>query len=187
MSKKNESKCRKAKERNKRQAQYKAKRPRQCGGCRACCYVYPLGTKPHRQWCKHVTSTGCGCHDESRPPVCKEFRCCYLLDKKWPLSMRPDHSGLIVTMKGCCGGHDVVGCSEVWPNAARTTGLEMIIGLRKCGLLIVVSTASCEYMICDHLGLGADDVPRLGEQLVEQTAEVREAHEQIDFAFASGA
>jgi len=175
----------KAKMRDKRQAEYKARRPRQCKGCRACCYVFSIGRKPGRQWCKQVTPTGCGCHNESRPDICKNYRCCYLLGKGWPLSFRPDHSGLIVTGRGRYDGHGVVGCSEVWPDAAATTGLEIVNFLRKHNLLIVVSTATGDYLIGDHLGIGSDDVLRFREWIVETTAKDREAHKQIDFEFAS--
>ena len=57
--------------------------------------------------------------------------------------------------------------------------------LRERGLLIVVTTAESEYLICDHLGFGPDDVARFANWIDEETAEEREAHKQIDFQFAT--
>jgi hypothetical protein len=53
------------------------------------------------------------------------------------------------------------------------------------GVIIVVCTDSGDYVIGDHLGFGPDDIPTFTDWIVGETAEVREAHKQIEFDFAS--
>jgi hypothetical protein len=109
MSKKNkaDAKKKKAAERNKRMAEYR-NRPHTCGGCRECCYIFPLPGKPARQWCKHITEKGCGVY-QTRPPLCRGFQCQYLSHQaKMPKHWRPDRSGVILTYRGHHKGYPIL-------------------------------------------------------------------------------
>lgn len=181
--KKRLAKRKKAQLRNKRQAEYKANKPKQCGGCRACCYVFELGAKPEREWCRHVTPTGCGCHDDNRPNVCKEYKCGYLTLKNLPLATRPDHSGLILTRRDDFEGHPVAMCSAAWKGAsASTVGRQLIEQFCDNGYLVLVADGTAiEFFGFKDKGYEEDVVERMTNQLrAERDAK---GHRNIDFDF----
>ena len=104
--KKLEQQRRKQKKRNSGRRQYQ-NRKRTCGGCRECCFVYALGSKPRLEWCKHITLTGCGCHDDpSRPEVCKAYECLWL-HSNLPITYRPDRCGLTGSLRDPYRGYPV--------------------------------------------------------------------------------
>jgi len=77
-----------------------------CGSCNACCRVFdvPAVEKKAGVWCKHC-DIGKGCKIyETRPEVCVEFKCLWLLsqereDKRdhLPASLRPDKCKVVIT------------------------------------------------------------------------------------------
>ena len=134
----NAKKKRKALERNKRQASHRAERQkRTCGGCRACCYVFPLGQKPARQWCQHVTATGCGLHDSPRPAICGSYRCMWLDYTEMPQKYRPDKCGYVITRRVPYKGHYVVVLTQCCEGVVVPH--ELVKVFRRAGLLVVVN------------------------------------------------
>jgi hypothetical protein len=54
---------------------------RECGGCTACCKTHPIESirKPQNAWCPEcLKGKGCNIY-ATRPPVCAEFKCQWLL------------------------------------------------------------------------------------------------------------
>ena len=162
------------------------RKTRTCGGCRACCHVFPLGDKPKREWCKHVTPTGCGCHaDPNRPKVCRDYRCVWL-DSDFPESLRPDRSGCVVTPRTSFRGYRVVGVSQVWDGAMKSSdGRTLMAGLEANGAIVLVfhhdGRINCR---CRHLGLGPDIGPALHDHIVSDSARLNAANEALDFDFS---
>ena len=149
-NKKVEAKRKKTRERNARQAAYRAavrNRPRKCGECRVCCFVFPLLDKPERCWCRHVTGEGCGCY-EDRPAVCRNYRCAYLKEKAFPDSWRPDRSGVIITRRGSFRGHPVLYLSAVWDGALERAQGERIVSVLSGTNAIVVYRKEDRYCVC---------------------------------------
>jgi hypothetical protein len=72
---------------------------RNCDGCTLCCKVLaaePLG-KPMNQWCVHcVPGRGCGIH-ATRPPVCRNYSCGWLIDGALGEEWRPETAHIIIT------------------------------------------------------------------------------------------
>ena len=55
-----------------------------CGSCTACCRIFdiPELSKPAGKWCEHCEiGRGCQIYD-SRPSVCKQFECFWLLSQE---------------------------------------------------------------------------------------------------------
>ena len=74
-----------------------------CGGCKECCYVYPVPElgKLDREWCRHCNEAGCAIHDQEREEVCEAFRCMWLkMPSTFPENLRPDRCGVIFASKG---------------------------------------------------------------------------------------
>ena len=73
-----------------------------CGECRACCIELKIDTpefqKDARTLCSHHTGSGCGIY-ATRPKVCREFLCGWLLFPELGDDWRPDRSGVIVLQK----------------------------------------------------------------------------------------
>ena len=74
---------------------------RGCDGCTLCCKVLeaePIG-KPANVWCVHcVKGVGCGIH-LSRPPVCREYHCGWLIDGTLGEEWRPETAHIIITYR----------------------------------------------------------------------------------------
>ncbi len=72
---------------------------RSCDGCTLCCKVLaaePLG-KPMNQWCVHcVPGAGCAIHT-TRPPVCRNYQCGWLIDAALGEEWRPQTAHIIIT------------------------------------------------------------------------------------------
>ena len=111
-------KKKKATERNKRQAAFRAKKKeRKCGACSLCCYVYPLAefAKPAGKWCQFKCEQGCSLHDQERPPVCTEFQCVWLQHPEIPARYRPDRIGCLLKYRRL----DVIEMIEAFNGAAE--------------------------------------------------------------------
>jgi len=160
-----------------------------CNGCRACCYAYELGTKPAWTWCKHVTASGCGCHDDQRPDVCKNFKCGYFYNN-WPEALRPDRCGVIVAGRGAYKGRLVVACREVWRGAAEGgVGQWLIAFLRRSGVLVWLSTEEGAWLVGGlfgvlDLGYDADDYVAILEQLHGEAVAAQRLAASCGFEFA---
>jgi hypothetical protein len=72
---------------------------RGCDGCTLCCKVMqvdPPIDKPMNQWCIHcVPGTGCGIH-ETRPSVCRQFHCVWLMDGTLGEEWQPERCHMVL-------------------------------------------------------------------------------------------
>lgn len=76
---------------------------RSCGGCSACCKVLgietPELTKPRGQWCPNCRpGQGCAIY-ESRPTVCRDFKCAWLAGESLGDEFRPDRLKVMFTLE----------------------------------------------------------------------------------------
>lgn len=70
---------------------------RSCGGCRACCFRYPIHAieKPKRSTCPNSCEAGCSLHGtEAKPDECVNYKCLWLIGLG-NTSDRPDKIGAI--------------------------------------------------------------------------------------------
>jgi uncharacterized cysteine cluster protein YcgN (CxxCxxCC family) len=79
---------------------------RECGSCSACCKLLeitaeraPEIAKPAGEWCAHCARPGCSIY-ESRPNLCQDFACQWLLDERLGPEWFPATSGMILVMEG---------------------------------------------------------------------------------------
>lgn len=87
-----------------------------CGDCNACCERYTIPDvfwssepKPRNALCEKWCN-GCSIYEE-RPQACKDFECVWLLlhkarDGKFPVSLRPDNTGVMVVTRDPQEGYD---------------------------------------------------------------------------------
>lgn len=72
---------------------------RSCDGCTLCCKVMKVDApidKPMNEWCRHcVRGTGCGIH-ETRPPVCRNFHCMWLIDGRLGPEWQPERCHMVL-------------------------------------------------------------------------------------------
>lgn len=91
---------------------------RGCDGCTLCCKVLeaePIG-KPANVWCVHCVKTkGCAIH-ETRPPVCREYHCGWLIDASLGEEWRPETAHLIISYRDE-GRSMTVHADEDYPDA----------------------------------------------------------------------
>lgn len=130
---------RKAKKRNEQQQRHRAQpRPRTCGECRMCCYVFcvPDLAKKRHEWCRHVSADGCSLHDKERPAVCTDFACLWLAHPEVPERFRPDRIGCVAIE---LGNRVVVICQTYKGAAKRHDASWFIDGLVAAGDKVVVS------------------------------------------------
>lgn len=80
-----------------------------CGSCNLCCklpavpHIPGFGAKPRDQMC-YLCDEGKGCTIyATRPPVCRDFECMWLITQKWgdgskayAPELRPDQCGVVV-------------------------------------------------------------------------------------------
>jgi len=66
-----------------------------CGDCDACCKIFTVDEvdSPKGEYCKYCDK-GCLIY-ETRPDVCKEFKCGYLVGG-WEIELRPDNCGVMI-------------------------------------------------------------------------------------------
>ena len=75
---------------------------RTCGGCTLCCTVMGIAelAKPAGAGCPHcVSGSHCSIYG-GRPGSCRSFRCQWLANPTLPASLRPDRSGVVLTVSG---------------------------------------------------------------------------------------
>jgi hypothetical protein len=76
---------------------------RECGSCSECCrllaidasHAPEIGPKPAGQWCKHCTQPGCSVYS-SRPQLCADFKCQWLVDERLGEEWKPSRCGMIL-------------------------------------------------------------------------------------------
>ena len=69
-----------------------------CGPCTMCCKSLEIEffKKPAGDWCQHCNHAG-GCNAyETRPPICREFECAWMMERALPAHLRPDKVGTIL-------------------------------------------------------------------------------------------
>lgn len=73
-----------------------------CGSCTLCCTLLRVALdppKPPRETCRHCTKAGCAIY-ETRPAVCRSWRCAWLQSQDSPHPMprdtRPDKCGVVI-------------------------------------------------------------------------------------------
>jgi len=72
---------------------------RHCDGCTLCCKVMRVDEplhKPMNVWCRHcVQGQGCGIH-ETRPQVCRNFHCMWLMDASFGPEWQPERCHMVL-------------------------------------------------------------------------------------------
>jgi hypothetical protein len=71
-----------------------------CGECSLCCKTMqiPELDKPKDHWCSHCNpGAGCAIY-ETRPEVCRAFKCRWLIDPAMGPEWKPSRSGLVLVM-----------------------------------------------------------------------------------------
>src|SRR5215831_5876594 len=70
---------------------------RSCGDCALCCRLLdvPEAGKPRNDWCPHCNHHGCKIY-ESRPQICRDYTCAWLVNKSYPDYWKPSECGMIV-------------------------------------------------------------------------------------------
>lgn len=123
---------------------------RTCGTCTQCCTVMTIAddplspdfSKPAGTTCEHCTQAGCAIY-ETRYPVCRSFTCGWLVSPSLPDRFRPDVTGIIISGPGefcpeVMFGYKVFAAHECWPDAATTTGEQLLYALATLHIIIVV-------------------------------------------------
>lgn len=80
---------------------------RSCGSCTLCCKVFavPEVESPRSVLCKHcIPNKGCSIHS-SRPPICREFFCNWLLIDTLGPEWQPERSKIVLQSVAVAGGH----------------------------------------------------------------------------------
>ena len=107
-----------------------------CGDCTACCTVLPITelNKPGCVTCEQLDEKRPGCSIyASRPKVCKEFECFWLIDQKdsrsvLPAEFRPDLLGvLIMSTQRTAFGHTILAV-ETLPDGTKDERFRVFIG-----------------------------------------------------------
>jgi hypothetical protein len=124
---------------------------RSCDGCTLCCKVMDVAAPidaPMNVWCRHcVPGKGCGIH-ETRPPVCSNFHCVWLMDGSLGPEWQPELCHMVLWL-ALDGRRFCVNVDEDHPNAWR--------GVPYYGWLNKLATAS--------LPLGGQVVVYVGRQV----------------------
>lgn len=73
-----------------------------CGTCTMCCKLLGVEDKPAGKWCPHCTQgRGCGIY-ETRPELCRVYKCGWLLSqddpgRELPPDLRPDRCKVMIS------------------------------------------------------------------------------------------
>jgi hypothetical protein len=113
-----------------------------CGECRACCWLFPLDylEKPAREWCKHCTDKGCAIYNEERNPVCTTYLCEWLRQPGWGEELRPDRCHIIYTRSHPIGTKFVITASQLNDYAyLRRANERLMTRLVRSGHIIVIT------------------------------------------------
>ena len=77
---------------------------RSCGECSLCCSLLEIsaerapeiGPKPAGETCRHCTAPGCSIY-ATRPQLCRDFACQWLLDERLGEEWKPSNCGMILS------------------------------------------------------------------------------------------
>ncbi len=118
--------------------------PRTCGECNACCktFLVPEVGKNDGNWCQHcIRGKGCAIY-ESRPEVCRQFKCFWLLGKGSD-NLRPDRIGVMMVGNELeIGDGRKAVCLELWelrPGALDQPYIQKLIEANLNARFIVVT------------------------------------------------
>lgn len=106
-----------------------------CGDCTACCErltidgdIWDNGEKPRNTMCEY-NCNGCTIY-ESRPQVCRDFKCVWLRIKEarpsFPERLRPDNVGAMVITKEPENNEGKILFDELGPGSFKILGLTKI-------------------------------------------------------------
>ena len=129
--------------------------PRQCDTCMACCVCLPIpageigpGAKPAGVRCLHRDDAGCRIYSR-RPKLCVDFRCAWLCDWSWPLSWRPDHSGVMCLREKIDCDTPAALVIELRPDALGEPRVQDIIAelQRSTAVVATIDTRGCRQRV----------------------------------------
>ena len=93
---------------------------RACGSCTMCCKVLEIAdlSKAAGKWCVHVKpGRGCGVYD-TRPGVCREFYCDWMVDARYGPDWKPDTAKFAISPL-TQGTNLLIAVDPNFPNAWR--------------------------------------------------------------------
>ena len=137
---------------------------RSCGGCNACCKVpridAPELQKPAGVWCPNCRpGQGCGIYD-SRPGVCRDYRCVWLDTGFLAEECRPDQLKVMFSAepnplpsrpgKVCAVARSLAGV-DVFERPAVVNAIAALI---RAGLDVHLSWGETKTLVIPHFGLG---------------------------------
>lgn len=137
---------------------------RSCDSCTACCKVLRIETpelsKPLGQWCPNChPGQGCAIY-ETRPSVCRDFRCSWLATEILPDEFRPDRLKVMFSLepsplkerhgKLCAVGRALGGLADFERPAVR----EAIVLLIRAGFDVHLAWDATKVRVVPHFGAG---------------------------------
>ncbi len=149
---------------------------RNCGSCGVCCKVLRIDApelqKSAGEWCPNCQpGKGCAIYD-SRPAVCRDYRCVWLATDFLPEDARPDKLKVMFSVEPnplasrpgkVCAVARSLGGAEIYE---RPTVLAAIATLIRAGLDVHLSWGETKTLVIPHFGLGgvlkALDMPAEG-------------------------
>lgn len=110
-------------------------KPRECGGCTACCYVHKIHELDKSMFthCSHECTAGCDIY-ATKPAECSGYQCAYRSGDLLDDNARPDKTGLLIDFRmllranGTPTDEHLVSIWEVWKDASLAQW-PMIVGL----------------------------------------------------------
>jgi hypothetical protein len=117
---------------------------RSCGDCDVCCNILEvreLNKKPYCNCIHRAEAGGCGKYD-SRPSICNEWSCSYILGLiPEDIELRPNKIGVMfypVSAKNNDLNMSMYMAQEVWPNARNSKEAQELIALFKAKMLTMI-------------------------------------------------
>ena len=153
-NKKLEKKKKKAAERNKKQQLFR-ERSHSCGGCYACCFLFEQGDKPVKAMCAWIGEDGgCDCY-ESRPHLCRDYRCTWLRNKKLAANLRPDRCGFIITPRGYYKEYELLTIEEIANGGMDPLLYKHVVDwlIRIKAIIVTIRYNGENTLQCKHCGL----------------------------------
>lgn len=104
-----------------------------CGDCKLCCKVFVI-TELHKlagEWCRNCPTKGCDIYD-SRPEVCKQYRCMWLARPKlFSEEFRPDKIGVVFNECWEVGMFPLIEAHESYKGAFQKVkkNMEPVLGM----------------------------------------------------------
>ncbi|MCK9458524.1 MAG: hypothetical protein M0R80_02630 [Proteobacteria bacterium] len=154
MNKKLEKKKKKAAERNKKQQLFRD-RPHSCGDCYACCFLFEQGDKPAKAMCAYIREGGgCDCY-ETRPQLCRDYKCTWLRNKKLAANLRPDRCGFIITPRGYYKEYELLTIEEMTDKGMDALLYKHVVDwlIRIKAIIVVVRHGGEKVVHYKHCGL----------------------------------